>query len=42
MAGDVHDALREVLVTHGCLDPAAAEDRLKAMRRSGHYQRDVY
>ena len=42
MAGDVHEALREVLSTHGGLDPAAAEARLKAMRRSGHYQRDVY
>ncbi len=42
MAGDVHEALREVLTAHGGLDPAAAEARLKAMRRSGHYQRDVY
>lgn len=42
MAGDVHEALREVLATHGGLDSAAAEARLKAMRRSGHYQRDVY
>ena len=42
MAGDVHDALINVLVTEGGLTTANAEQHLKDMRREGRYQRDVY
>ncbi len=42
MAADVHDALRDVLVKHGGLDEEQAEARLKELRRSGRYQKDVY
>ena len=42
MAGDVHDALREVLVTHGGLSAEQAASELKQMRRAGRYRRDVY
>ena len=42
MAGDVHDALIEILVTHGGRDRQAADVELKEWRRAGRYQRDVY
>lgn len=42
MAGDVHDALVEVLSTHGNVTHSAAELKLKELRRAGRYQRDVY
>lgn len=42
MAQDVHDALVNVLVTEARLDRDAAELRLKELRRSGLYRRDVY
>ena len=42
MAGDVHDALVDVIATHGGIDPDAAEARLKTMKREGRYQKDVY
>ena len=42
MAGDVNDALVAVLAEHGGLDPAAAKQKLKALRAAGRYQRDVY
>ena len=42
MAADVHEALRDVLVAHGGLDDEQAEVRLKELRRSGRYQKDVY
>ena len=42
MAGDVNDALLDVLTTQGNIDRTSAEQRLKAMRREGRYQRDVY
>ena len=42
MAPDVDAALADVLVGQGGLSPADAADRLKAMRRDGRYQRDVY
>ena len=42
MAGDVHDALVDVLVRFGGRDKDAAEAELKEWRRSGRYQRDVY
>ncbi len=42
MAGDVHDALVDVIAQHGELERDAAEQRLKELRRAGRYQRDVY
>ncbi len=42
MAGDVHAALADVLSEHGGLTSEAAEQRLKELKRSGRYQRDVY
>jgi sulfite reductase (NADPH) flavoprotein alpha-component len=42
MAGDVHEALLDVLASHGDHDAASAENYLKELRRAGRYQRDVY
>ncbi len=42
MAGDVHDALINVVVSQGGYDLVSAESYLKDMRRAGRYQRDVY
>ncbi|MCH9694686.1 MAG: assimilatory sulfite reductase (NADPH) flavoprotein subunit [Gammaproteobacteria bacterium] len=42
MAGDVDDALRDVLAAHMDVDAEAAEQQLKALRAAGRYQRDVY
>ncbi|HEX5786998.1 MAG TPA: assimilatory sulfite reductase (NADPH) flavoprotein subunit [Woeseiaceae bacterium] len=42
MAGDVENALVDVLVAHGGLTDGAARQRLKELRRDGRYQRDVY
>ena len=42
MAGDVNDALIDVLVNEGGMDAAAAAKKLKALRGEGRYQRDVY
>jgi len=42
MAGDVHDALVNILVSHGAHDTESAEIYLKDLRRAGRYQRDVY
>ena len=42
MAGDVHDALANVLVSHGGHDTGSAQIYLKDLRRAGRYQRDVY
>ncbi len=42
MAGDVHDALINVLVSHGGYDADSAKNYLKDLRRAGRYQRDVY
>ena len=42
MAGDVHDALVNVLVSHGGHDTESAQIYLKDLRRAGRYQRDVY
>jgi len=42
MAGDVNDALIDVIVEHGGLDQDAAVQRLKDLRADGRYQRDVY
>ena len=42
MAGDVNDALIDVLVNEGGMDAVAAANKLKALRGQGRYQRDVY
>ena len=42
MAGDVHDALIDVLETHGGLDVDSAAAKLKELRAASRYQRDVY
>jgi len=42
MAGDVNDALIDIIAEQAGLDRAAAEQRLKELRRAGRYQRDVY
>ena len=42
MASDVNDALIDVLATGNGLDRVAAEQKLKALRSEGRYQRDVY
>jgi len=42
MAGDVDEALIDVLVIHGDRDRDAAAAELKELRRAGRYQRDVY
>ena len=42
MAGDVHDALIKVLMSHGGYDADSADNYLKDLRRAGRYQRDVY
>jgi len=42
MAGDVHNALIDVLARYAGLDRVAAERRLKELRRARRYQRDVY
>jgi sulfite reductase (NADPH) flavoprotein alpha-component len=42
MAGDVHDALVNVLVSHGGHDTESARIYLKDLRKAGRYQRDVY
>jgi sulfite reductase (NADPH) flavoprotein alpha-component len=42
MAGDVDDALLDVLVSQGGCSRDEAGTRLKEMRRAGKYQRDVY
>jgi sulfite reductase (NADPH) flavoprotein alpha-component len=42
MANDVHEALIDVLASQSELDRDAAEQKLKALRSDGRYQRDVY
>jgi len=42
MAGDVHDALLDVLIIEAGYDAVSAENYLKDLRRAGRYQRDVY
>ena len=42
MAPDVHEALIDVVATGSGIERDAAEDFLKALRREGRYQRDVY
>ncbi len=42
MAGDVHDALVDVIAEQAGVDSETAEQRLKEIRQAGRYQRDVY
>ena len=42
MADDVNDALLDVLADHGGFDAETATQKLKELRASGRYQRDVY
>lgn len=42
MAGDVEDALLDVLTTHGGTERDSAVRMLKDLRAAGRYQRDVY
>ena len=42
MANDVHDAIIDVLATHGGIEVDAAAQKLKDLRGLGRYQRDVY
>ncbi len=42
MANDVNDALIAVLASQGGLEGDAVEQKLKALRSEGRYQRDVY
>jgi sulfite reductase (NADPH) flavoprotein alpha-component len=42
MAGDVDLALRQIAITQGGMDAAAAKLYLAGLARSGRYQRDVY
>lgn len=42
MAKDVHKALLDVIESEGNASRDVAEERLKDLRRSGRYQRDVY
>ncbi|WP_404421623.1 sulfite reductase subunit alpha [Nibricoccus sp. IMCC34717] len=42
MAKDVDLALHEIIAQQGGMDTAAAADYVKAMKKEGRYQRDVY
>lgn len=42
MAGDVDDALIDIIATHRRVSRDTAAAELKALRRNGRYQRDVY
>ena len=42
MAGDVNNALADVIARHAGLDRDEAQARLSALRREGRYHRDVY
>ena len=42
MAGDVHEALIDVIAEQARIDRDVAEQRLKETRQAGRYQRDVY
>lgn len=42
MANDVNEALIDALTTQSGVDRSAAEQKLKALRSAGRYQRDVY
>jgi sulfite reductase (NADPH) flavoprotein alpha-component len=42
MAKDVDLALHEIIAQHGVMEPAAAADYVKQMKKDKRYQRDVY
>lgn len=42
MAKDVDAALHEIIAQHGGIEPAAAADYVKQMKKDKRYQRDVY
>jgi sulfite reductase alpha subunit-like flavoprotein len=42
MAADVDRALREIVATHGRLDPEAADDYVRRLTADRRYLRDVY
>jgi len=42
MAKDVHAALVDVFVTHGCVGRERAEEHLSRLASEGRYARDVY
>lgn len=42
MAKDVDASLHEIIATQGQMDPAAAADYVKTMKKDKRYQRDVY
>lgn len=42
MAGDVDEALTDIIAARAGIARADAEDRLKALRRDGRYRKDVY
>jgi sulfite reductase (NADPH) flavoprotein alpha-component len=42
MANDVDAALHEIIAQQGALEPAAAADYVRQMKRDKRYQRDVY
>ena len=42
MAGDVHEALLDVIQEQSGVERDAAEDRLRELRQAGRYQKDVY
>ncbi len=42
MAGDVHDALADIVAEHGGLDRDGADDYLAALKRDRRYRLDVY
>jgi sulfite reductase (NADPH) flavoprotein alpha-component len=42
MAKDVDAVLHEIVATQGGLEPAAAAEYVKQMKKDRRYQRDVY
>ena len=42
MAGDVHEALLEIVASGGGMSRADAEAFVDGMKKDGRYQRDVY
>ena len=42
MAKDVHQALIDIVKTHGGKDAEQAEQYLKTLRSENRYQKDVY
>jgi sulfite reductase (NADPH) flavoprotein alpha-component len=42
MAGDVEDALVDIIAEHGAVDRETAEQQVKELRRTKRYRRDVY